>query len=190
MMDNLSPKQQRMLALALLVLAIATLWLVILQPISLYLSAGTEERQSALRTLKRDRALLLQEPRIRAALTSLEQSPRWGRFYDNHKPEQAVLQLETDLRTLFSSPNNLTSMTAEPATALGPLTQIAVKVTLSMPIDQLAEALSRLQQHSRLLRVDKLTIQAPDFQAEDSNPLLSIQAEVVGFLVTPTAARH
>jgi len=96
--------------------------------------------------------------------------------------------LEKDLRGIIKSANNPISMVAEPATAQGPLTRIAVQLSLSMPIDQLAETLARLQSHSKLLKIDRLTIQAPDFQSVDTNPTLSIQAEIAGFLVTPAAA--
>jgi hypothetical protein len=185
MMDTLSARQQRLLALSLLWFAIMALWFGVLYPIVETVRASGDERQAILRAVSRDRALVSQAPAIQSALTSLEQSPRWARFYASQKADQATLQLETDLRTLLTMPNALTSMTAEPATVQGPLTRIAVKVTLSMPIDQLAQTFAMLQSYVRLLHVDSLTVQAPDNQASDSNPRLTIQAEIVGFMLTP-----
>ena len=119
----------------------------------------------------------------------MEQSPRWQNFYASQKPEAATLQMESDLRALFKSTNNPTSMTAEPATSRGSLTRLAVRVTMSMRVDQLAEALDHLQRQAKHLQIETLTIQSPDFQAPDTNPILTIQAEIVGFMVTPVAER-
>ena len=80
-------------------------------------------------------------------------------------------------------------MTAVPVVVEGPLTRIATKVTLSLTIDQLTESLARLRSRAQFLRIESLTIQAPDYQMADSNPMLSIQAEIVGFMVT-TAGRR
>lgn len=188
MRESLSPKQQRILALVLLFLAGALLWAVILEPALEHRHSGADNRHAVLRALQRERGLLAQEPKVRVALTALEQSPRWARFYDTQKPDQAIFQLEKDLRGIIKASSPI-SMVAEPASAQGPLTRIAVQVSLSMPIDQLAETLARVQSHSKLLKIDRLTIQAPDFQSVDTNPTLSIQAEIAGFLVTPAAAR-
>jgi Type II secretion system (T2SS), protein M subtype b len=187
--NTLSARNQRLMALALLVLALVALWLGVFRPVLQFVRASADERQSAMRALSRDHALVTQAPFIRKALASLEQSPRWRRFYDTQRPDLATLQLETDLRAILKTPNSLTSMTAEPATRQGLLTRIGVKITLSIPIDHLAETLINLQSQERLLQIDSLTVQAPDLQQVDANPLLSIQAEIVGFMLTPSAAR-
>jgi hypothetical protein len=187
--DHLSAGQRRIAALALLGFFSVLLWMAVMRPLIGMFQTRAEGRQADLRALSRDRALLTQAPRIRDALVSIDQNPRWSRFYESPKPDKALVQLESDLREIFKAPNNPTSMTARPATTKGPLTQLVVKVTLSMPIDQWTESLGRLQGHPRLLLIDSLTIQAPDYQVVDSNPTLSIQAEIVGFVVTSTGAR-
>src|SRR2546421_13078980 len=125
------------MALVLLGLSLGLFWITIAGPITTYLAANTEQRGISLRGLRRDRALLQEEPAVRAALATVGQSSRWRNFYDGPKPEAALLQMENDLRALLKSTNNPTSMTPESATSHGSLTRIAVRVTLAMRIDQL-----------------------------------------------------
>jgi hypothetical protein len=143
----------------------------------------------ALRAVRRNRALIQAAPAVQAALESVEHSPRWQNFYVADRPQAATLQLEGDLRTLFKPTNNPTSMTAEPATSKGTVTRISVKVTLSMRVDQLAEALDLLHRQTRHLEVESLTVQAPEFQTADTNPPLMIQADIAGLMVMRDAAK-
>jgi hypothetical protein len=176
-------KLQRLLAIGLLGTTLALAWLSIVHPITTYLHERTEQRGISLRALRRNRALVQEAPAVQAALASVEQSARWQNFYVSEKPEAATLQLESDLRAIFKATNNPTSMTAEPATPQGSLTRVAVKVMLSMRVDQLAEALDLLHRQTRHLEIESLSIQAPDLQAADSNPMLMIQAEISGLTV-------
>jgi hypothetical protein len=184
MMAALSARQQRLAALALVGWCACAVWYGGAGPALDHLESQTEARRAALRDLGRDRALIAQAPALQTALTAVEQSARWSRLYEIQKPDQATLQIETDLRAIFNAPNTLTAMTAEPAVAQGPLTRLGVRVSLSMSIEQWTAALEKLQQHPRLLQLESLTIQAPDYQSLDTNPTLTIQGEVVGFMAT------
>jgi type II secretion system (T2SS) protein M len=181
---TLSAAQRRAAAIALLGFALILLWVGLINPVADYFHRKAFERKADLTSLSRDRALLVQDPAIQSTLATLAQSPRWARFYESQKPDKAVLQLQTDLREILKAPNNPTSMTVQPVVQKGPLTRVAVKVTLFMTIDQLTECLERLQTHTQFLQIENLTIQAPDYQMRDTNPSLSIQAEIVGYMVT------
>jgi hypothetical protein len=180
---ELTKAARRAAALGLLGALIATVWLGLVEPVIDYLDSAAVTRGISLRALRRNRALLRQSDAIRAAQTSVEQSPRWRNFYDGPRPEAATLQLEADLRAILRDSNNPTSMLAEPATTHGPIIRIAVRVTLSMRVDQLAEALDRLQKQPRQLRIESLTIQAPEFQGAQPNPLLTVQAEISAMML-------
>ena len=179
---QLPPPARRVAALGLLGVLIASVWLSLVYPALEQIDAAGERRGISLRALKRSRALLQQSAAIEAADASVSSSPRWRNFYRAAKPEVATLQMETDLRTLLRDSNNPTSMAAEPALVQGPVTRLGVRVTLSMRIDQLADALDRIQKEPHQLRVTQLTIQAPDGQAAQTNPQLTIQAEISGLM--------
>jgi hypothetical protein len=186
---TLSSIQQRCIAIALLGIALALLWLGLIAPVADYFRHRSDQRQAELDSLSRDRALVSQDTNTRSAIASLAQSPRWARFYVAQKTDEAVLQLQTDLREIFKAPNNPTSMTGLPAAVEGPITRIATKITLSLTIDQFTESLARLGSRAQLLRIESLTIQAPDYQMANTNPTLSIQAEIAAFMVTPAGER-
>jgi Type II secretion system (T2SS), protein M subtype b len=189
MIRTLSSIQKRCVAIALLGFALALLWLGLIDPATSYVWHSSDERRAELNSLSRDRALVSQSADTQSAIATLANSPRWARFYETQKTDKAVLQLQADLREIFKAPNNPTSMTGLPAAIEGPITRIATKVTLSLTIDQLTESLARLSSHAQLLRIESLTIQAPDYQIADTNPTLSIQAEIAAFMVTPTGGR-
>jgi hypothetical protein len=188
MRSGTQQRARRLAALLLLAVSIAAIWVCLAQPVLGFIDTATEERGISLRALKRNRALLREAAAINAAQATIEQSPRWRNFYVAAKPEAATLDLETDLRSIFRDSNNPTSMIAEAPGAHGSVTRLAVRITLSMRVDQLADALDRIQKQSRQLRIESLTIQAPEFQGGQVNPLLSVQAEITAMMVAPVAA--
>jgi hypothetical protein len=186
MIESWSRNHRRFLAVGILAAVVLLAWGAMVDPLFRYLQASADDRETDLRALSRDQALIKTDSEVSKALAELAQSPRWTRLYASQKADKATLQMETDLRELISTPNNPTSMVAEPAIAKGPLTRIAVKVTLTMPIDQLAGTLERLQTYSKLLQIESMTVQGPDYQSPNSNPTLGIQAEIVGYMLTST----
>lgn len=190
MMSELSPRLQRILALGLLIAALLLVWGLIVAPLLAFVSTRGDDREAQLRALARDNALVAKDAKIKEALAAANASSRWARLYDSDKPDKALLQMETEIKELIATPNNPTSITAVPTITKGLLTRIAIKVTLTMPIDQFGALLSRLQAHSKLLQIDALTVQAPEYQAPNTNPSLAIQAEIAGYLLTPNRARH
>jgi len=189
MKPSLIQNLRRGAAVGLLGAVLAVAWLGGVEPSFAYIDVAAEARGISLRALKRNRALLRDSSAIQAAQSSVEQSPRWRNFYSAPRPEAATLQLETDLRTILKDSNNLTSMTAEAPLLHGPVTRIAVRVTLSMRVDQLAEALDRIQKQPQMMRVESLTVQAPDFQGAQANAVLTVQAQITALMLTPGAER-
>jgi hypothetical protein len=189
MTSELNRRARRVAAVSLLGALTGIVWLGVAQPIFSFRDAAADARGIALRALKRNRALLREGAAIQAAEASIEQSARWRNFYEGPKAEGATLQLETDLRTIFRDSNNPTSMVAEHAVLRGPVTRIAVRVTLTMRVDQLADTLDRIQKQPRQLRIESLTIQAPEFQGAQANPMLTVQAEIAALMFAPGAER-
>jgi Type II secretion system (T2SS), protein M subtype b len=182
-------RARRVVALILFASLLASVWLAVVEPLIDYMNTAAIERGISLRALKRNSALLLQSAAIHAAQTRVEQSSQWLSFYDSPAPEAAILQMEGDLRGIFVDSTHLDSMIAEPPVVHGALTRIAIRVTASVRIDQLADALERIQKQPRLLRVESLAIQAPELQGAQTNPVLAVQAEIVGVMIDRQAPR-
>jgi hypothetical protein len=178
------------LAVGILALVIASVSIFCVQPLAEYLRDQTTQRGIDLRALERDRALILQKAAITAATRSVDESPRWNQFYSGADAAAATLQLQTDLRTLFQGTSSPSSVRIEPPVVKGRVTRIAMNVTLSMKVDELANALDRLQKHPRQLHLETLRVQAPESQYPGDNPMLNIQAEIVGWMATvPSSAK-
>lgn len=184
MTPPLTPRIRRLIAFALLAVVLSFAWFCVVQPVTNLLIDQQERRAIALRTLKRHRSLLATQPAIEASLATVKESPRWRNFYSDRTPDAASLQLQADLRSLLKDSHNPTSMFAESPVTQGPATRIAVRLTLSMRIDELAVALDRLQKQSKQLRVENLTIRAPDIQSAQSNPVLIVQAQISAWVAT------
>jgi Type II secretion system (T2SS), protein M subtype b len=184
MSQELRRSVQRWFAIALLGMLLVSIWSGMIAPVVDYLDTAALSRGISLRALKRNRALVRQADAIIEARRSVDQSTRWRNFYEGSKPESATIQLEADIRTILREANGPTSMSAEPAIVRGPVTRIAVRVNLSMRVDQLAEALDRIQKNARQLRIESLTVQAPDFQGTQTNPPVTVQAEVSALMLT------
>src|SRR5258708_1540778 len=134
MTRTLSPVQQRCIASAAFGVALALLWLGLLDPVAGYFRHSPQQRRAGLNPPSRDRALVSQDSSTQTGLTAIGSSPRWARFYETQKADKAVLEMQSDLREVFKAPNNPTSMTAVPVTVEGALTRIATKITLSLTI--------------------------------------------------------
>jgi hypothetical protein len=180
---------QRLIAIGLLGASLALFWFALASPIADYIDAHAEQRGISLRALRRDRALLQEAPAVQAALSSVDRNVHWQSLYESPEPEATAVQLEADLRALLKSTGNPTSMTVVPPVARGPVTRIGVKVSMSMRVDQLAQTLELLQRQPKRLQIESLIIQSPDFQPADTNPMLTIQAEIVGFMVAANDRR-
>jgi len=115
----------------------------------------------------------------------VQHSARWQRLYGGAKPDAATQELESYLRRLLKTTGTPTSITAAPPIQQGPLTRIEVRVAVAVRVDQLTAVLEQLQREPRLVRVESLAIQSPELQAPDANPTLTIQADIVGYTLTP-----
>lgn len=189
MKSELTRRARRIAALGLLGALLAIAWWGVVEPIVDYMDTAAVDRGISLRALKRNHALLRQRAAIQAARASIEQSPLWRNFYRGPRADSATLQMETDLREILKDSGNPTSMIAQPAVIRGSVTRIAVRVTLLLRIDQLADALDRIQKQPRQLQVESLTVQAPDLQSAQANPALSVQAEITAMMIDPESQR-
>ncbi len=187
MTPELTHRARRLAALGLLAALLGVVWLTVAQPILTFKDSGGEERGIALRALKRNRALLRESDAIQAARVSIEGSARWRNFYPGPKADSAQLQLQTDLRTIFKEFSNPTSLIAESPSVRGAVTRIAVRVTLTLRVDQLADALDRIQKQPRQLRVESLMVQAPEFQVPQANSMLTVQMEITALMLAAGA---
>ena len=72
--------------------------------------------------------------------------------------------------------------------SLGSLTQIGVHLTASLRIDQLERFMVAAGRHPRYLRIERLTVTAPQTQAPAENPRLAVELDIQAFELPRKAA--
>jgi len=99
----------------------------------------------------------------------------------------AVLQGDVDavLTSVQASSRTLAPIAVSEDTSL---LRYGVRVSASLRINQLQDLFNRLAQHQRLLRVEQLTVVAPQMQAPDENPPLAVTMDIYGYALASESA--
>lgn len=178
--------RERLLAVLLLTVVLALVLVGVAQPISSKVAHGESARERGLKRLARERGLVEAAKPLGVLETQLRSSPLWQRFYRLDDPNRAAAQLESDVRGQLSSPHiQQIAFAALPATSQNGITTLGTHLTMVLPIDELTGFLSQLGGHPKLLTIDHLMVQTPEYQAPDSNPSLAVQMDLHGFLLLP-----
>ena len=179
--------QQRLLAILLLATVAGMVAFFLGSPlVQLFHSRGST-RQAQLLLLKQERSAIDQKSSVEAVAAAARNASQWKRLYKTQALDMMALELQGDLRTIVSETAEMTPAIekVEPVTE-DKLTRISARLTFSASIDRLASTLERFQQHPKLLRIEQLIIQAPDIQPPNTNPALSVQVQISGFMLTKT----
>jgi len=181
---TLRRRREPLLAVTLLVAVIALLWAGVARPIISSVTDGETARERGLKRLARERGLLAAATPLKSLEGQLRRNPLWQRFYRADEPNRAAAQLESDVRgQLTSAHAQQIAFTALPATTQDGITTLGTHLTMILPIDELTSFLRQLAGHPKLVTIDHLVVQAPDYQEPDSNPALAVQMDLHGFLL-------
>lgn len=182
---TMSPRAQRITALALAAVTAALLLFAVVMP-SLAAAQLHDEQVAQLRR----QALALQglievAPRYRAiAKTLAANSDSRSLIYVAAQPSLAVADLQSRLTQLLQAAGvTVTQSQALPESEANGLTKITVQATLQVEIGQLVSALHDIGAARPLLNVDRLTVHEPDAEfagvAQEANVPNKLQAEIV-----------
>jgi hypothetical protein len=173
---------RRICSIAALLVAALGVWLGIVAPLrTLALSQG-HWRSGARTALARARAEAALGPAVQALVQTLPSAAVWQRLYQGQNDAAADSGLRQDLSSLLTNSGAKTdSLTMLPQLRQGPLTRHGVRISASLSIDQLRAFLTALRSHARYLRIEHLNVTAPLNQPPDTNPSLTIKADIYGF---------
>lgn len=135
-------------------------------------------------------------PKLRDALQkqieAVRSSQLRARFYraGGAMSSAALLQGDVDvlMKGVQASSRNLTPI---PVSEDAVLLRYGVRATASLRINQLQDLFNSLAQHPRLLRVEQLTVAAPQMQHPNENPPLAVSMDIYGYALAsePTPAQ-
>lgn len=119
---------------------------------------------------------------LKQQIEAVRASQLRSKFYPSGGAMGAGALLQGDVDALITAVQASSRTLAPiPVAEDSSLLRHGVRVTASLRIDQLQDLFNRLAQHGRLLRVEQLTVVAPQMQTPDENPPLAISMDVYGY---------
>lgn len=185
----LSPPMRRQVALLALPLMLLIVWLTVLLPV--------RQAWQAQQRWRYETKLLLSEagraPSLRGALeqqlAAVRSSQLRAKFYPSGGAMSPAALLQGDIDHLMTAAQASSRTLAPiPVSEDVLLLRYGVRVSASLRIDQLQNLLNRLAHHQRLLRVEQVTVVAPQMQQPTDNPPLAISMEIYGYAMAPDVA--
>ena len=177
-----SPLQRRVLAVVMLVVAVGSIWGGILAPLVWVVGSQNEWRTDVRHDLARALGRAASEPALGQRATLLSTQPVWRAFYDVPKGQDATALVQRDVMNVgMASGVKVQAVVPVPKVVEVGLTGYGVRFTTTLSVDQLKQFMDALRANAGYLRVERLTITAPQVQRADQNASLTVTMEVYGF---------
>jgi hypothetical protein len=173
---------RRVFALLSVLLAVALILYGVIDPIR-YVVRSQESWRTAVRAqLARDRGIASIGPKVREELLSLSTAPIWNRFYAAEGKADATQFIQRDVLSLCTAVRaTIQSATPLPAVDAIGLRSGGVRIVASMSVDQMKEFFEKVRAHPQYLRVQRLSVSAPQSQSQNMNPVLSVTMDIAGY---------
>lgn len=174
---------RRSVALLMLAAALLAAWWLIVMPLHWLITSQEAWRTDVRTELARSRGEADLLPALRQRLTALPDDPIWNRFYGAAAGEEVDSLVRQDVTQICSdSQVRVGSLVRLPSHVEGSLVAYGVRLTVSATPDRLRSFVDHLRASPRYLRVERLHISAPDTQQPGQNPLLTVSADIFGFM--------
>lgn len=181
---------RRLIAVAILPSLVLLAGLAVLAPIHLGWQAQQRWRQETKQLLAEAAAAPQLRDALQRQIEAVRASQLHSRLYPTGGTMGAPALLQGDIDALMSSVQASNRTLAPiPVSDEAFLQRYGVHVTASLRINQLQDVLNRLSQHQRLLRVEQLTVVAPQMQMADENPPLAVSMDIHGYALASAAPR-
>lgn len=181
---------RRLLALAIVPLVLVSICASLFVPVQQAWQAQQRWRRETRQLLSEAAAA----PALQTALEKQIESARRSHLHSKFYPTSGVLgpgaMLQGDIDLMMSS-LQISSRTIAPiaSTETASLSRHGVRLSTSLRINQLQELLNRISQHPRLMRVDLLTVMAPQMQSPEENPPLAVTMDIYAYALSPVEAK-
>jgi Tfp pilus assembly protein PilO len=179
-------RQRRALALLVLVVVVVIFWFGVIDPVAWLLLSQDEWRTGTRRELARARGRADSEPELRKQLADLANASIWSKFYVLPVDQDAGASVQRDLLSIGASSGvSIQTVASVPKVTEAGLAGYGIRFTAAMTAEQLTKFMSALRTHPHYLRVERLTVAAPQLQRPDDNASLAITMEVFGYSHAP-----
>ena len=184
-----SPAVRRTLAVLLLLATVILAWREVVLPMRKVLTSQNRWRVEVRCALATARGQAAAAPTLQKDLKALADAPIWQLFYPGGDSANTSTAFREDI-THYAAIAGVTvrsivpSPTMEEQSGLG---RLGVRISASMTIGQLKDFLTQLRESRHYLRVDALTVIAPQVQITHGNDRLLVQLQILGYTRLPTA---
>lgn len=176
------PTQRRVLAVAILVIAVGLLWSAFLMPLAWVVASQGEWRSDVRHDLARALGEADSEPALRKRAAALVTEPIWKKLYEVPDGQDGTTLVQRDVMRVGTSAGiNIQTVVPVPKVEEAGLVAYGVRFSTTLTADQLKRFMDALRANLAYLRVERLTLSAPQVQPADQNAALTVTLEVYGF---------
>lgn len=176
------PAQRRALAVVMFVAAIGLIWGALVIPLAWVVASQDEWRTDIRKDLARSLGRAASESDLRKRAAALKTEPIWGKLYEVPDGQDGSTLVQRDvMRAGTSAGVNIQAIVPVPKVEEAGLVGYGLRFTATLSADQLKKLVDALRANTGYLRVERLTISAPQVQRTDQNAALNVTMEVYGF---------
>jgi len=173
---------RRSLAILLLLAAAILGWQSLILPVRALLTSQQRWRVQVRSALAIARGRAAEVPALQGSLKALPEAPIWRRFYPDGDSANAATILREDITHCAAVAGvTVRSIAPLPATEQRGLRRLGVKISAAMTIGQLTDFLTKLRESPRYLRVDAMSVVAPQIQMNSGNHRLLVRLQIWGY---------
>lgn len=177
-----APTQRRALAVVMVVAAIGLIWGALVAPLAWVVASQDEWRTDVRKDLARSLGRAASEPDLRKRAAALKTEPVWGKLYEVPDGQDATTFVQRDVMHAGTAIGvSIQAIVPVPKVEEAGLVGYGLRFTAILTADQLEKLVSALRANSGYLRVERLTIGAPQVQRPDQNAALNVTMEIYGF---------
>lgn len=174
--------QQKIMALALLVIVLWAISILLVVPGLSFVSDERAQISMLERRISNYQKIISNEPQYFEQLEKITADALPDLLYHGDTSETLDAEVSNDVRRLLSRLDiPIGNMQSVPISEENGVKRITVRMSLDMRMDVLAKLLEQLRNHSRLLFVENISIDASARQDDKSAPVLKVEWDIVGF---------
>jgi hypothetical protein len=122
------------------------------------------------------------EPVLRTRASSVSNEPIWAKLYEVPEGQDGTTLVQRDvMRAGTDAGVKVQAVVPVPKIEEAGLIGYGVRITTTLSADQLKKLADALRANGGYLRVERLTIEAPQIQPADQNASLTVVMEIYGF---------
>ena len=176
-----NPLLARILAIAILVTVLMGLSQWLLQPIFQSYSEQWQQNAQLEKTVARYATIIANEAKYKDSLTTIKQNPLPQIWYRASTVTSLGAAIQNDVRQIIVAAGaSIDSMQSLPPTAQDGMNQIGISIAMRTDVKTLNKVMRAISSHHKLLKIDNISIRAPEIQANSGQPSISVKWDVVG----------